>query len=130
LILARKSKPPISIYRSGRFLCRLTGLKKWAVRRSIPSSWKSKPRDKKGLCLHSCFAWRGKPGAGDGRQNGNVIHYADAALDVGSDLISTLFGNAALAMGAVTSSMPFLYSAEILSLSTPSGRTSVRVNDP
>jgi hypothetical protein len=59
-----------------------------------------------------------------------MSNYAEAARDEGSDLISTFFGNEAVAIGAVISNMPFRYSAVIFSLSTPSGSTLLRVNDP
>ena len=50
-------------------------------------------------------------------------NHAEAARDAGSDLISTFFGNEAVAIGAVISSMPLRFSADRRSLYTASGST-------
>src|SRR6266581_417588 len=55
---------------------------------------------------------------------------AEACLERGSALISIFFGSAAAEMGAVISSIPLRYSAESLSLSTPSGSRMLRWNEP
>ena len=55
---------------------------------------------------------------------------AAACLDMGSALTSIFFGSAAAEMAAVISSMPLRYSADSLSLSTPSGSKRLRWNEP
>src|SRR5262249_45069678 len=56
--------------------------------------------------------------------------YAPTPLALGRPLISMRRGSAAAVIGAVISSKPFWYSALIFSVSTPSGRVSVRSNVP
>src|SRR5579884_234897 len=53
-----------------------------------------------------------------------------ASLASGSPLISIRRGRAALEIGALISSTPFLYSADRLLVSTPSGSVTVRSKAP
>lgn len=56
--------------------------------------------------------------------------YAPALLAAGSVFTSIFRGNAAAEIGALISSTPLRYSAVTLSLSTPSGSSICRWNDP